>query len=315
VRTRPAHEDPRGCVWQAKVAKDIYPNHSEPTSALPWNVGAGLAGRVVDAMSEADDGAVVNVEHLMAYVDEQREDGNAAFKAKKYSEALECWQRGLDAMGQAEGKPMRRSDVESVVSARSILHSNRGQALITMQFWRRAVGELTEAMAIDPSNAKALWRRYKAHKALKAWAEAEADLVALQAPDMQKTAGPLLADAGLGKEQLAEARAELQAKQREAEKLAEETFDDRVEDAQNKGITELRTQFEEVTKRNGLHGNAELATELADMLTRPGGVTVGHVAATYQIDEDDAEVLMRWTKLACTMRDQVGYQGMPGMSV
>ena len=31
---------------------------------------------------------VVNVEHLMSYVDEQKAEGNAAYKAAKHSEAL-----------------------------------------------------------------------------------------------------------------------------------------------------------------------------------------------------------------------------------
>ena len=35
--------------------------------------------------------AVVNVEHLMAYVDEQREESNAAFKKKRHAEALAAW--------------------------------------------------------------------------------------------------------------------------------------------------------------------------------------------------------------------------------
>ena len=37
--------------------------------------------------------AVVNVEHLMAYVDEQREEGNAAFKKKRHAEALAAWSK------------------------------------------------------------------------------------------------------------------------------------------------------------------------------------------------------------------------------
>ena len=59
-----------------------------------------------------------------------------------------------------------------------------------------------------------------------------------------------------------------------------------MEAAAHAGIEGLRLRFEEVTKRNGLHGNTELAAELADMITRPGGVTVGHVAAVYQARAD-----------------------------
>ena len=54
---------------------------------------------IVDA--EREEGAVVNTGHLMAFVDGQREEGNAAYKAGKHSEALIAWQGGLDAIGQA----------------------------------------------------------------------------------------------------------------------------------------------------------------------------------------------------------------------
>ena len=84
-----------------------------------------------------------------------------------------------------------------MLAARSVLHSNRGQALIDGEWWHRAVKEPT-TRRIDPSNAKALWRRYRCQKHLKKWAEAEADLEGpLRAPQLQAAAGPL-ASAGLG---------------------------------------------------------------------------------------------------------------------
>jgi hypothetical protein len=95
--------------------------------------------------------AVVNVAHLMAYVDEQREEGNAAFRKKRHTEALAAWQRALDACEQADGKPMLVADVETVLRVRSVLHSNRGQALIEQEWWRRAVKELSEVSAVPPS--------------------------------------------------------------------------------------------------------------------------------------------------------------------
>ena len=83
------------------------------------------------------------------------------------------------------------------------------QALIDGEWWPRAVKELDHAVRNDPSPAKALWRRYRCQKHLKKWAEAEAALEALQAPQLQAAAGPLLASAGLGPEELARTRAEL----------------------------------------------------------------------------------------------------------
>ena len=72
--------------------------------------------------------------------------------------------------------------------------------------------------------------------------------------------------------QLAETRAELQELRRKAEAEAEETFEERMEEAAHKGLEELRTRFEEVTARNGLRNNQELSAELAEMITRPGPI-------------------------------------------
>ena len=163
---------------------------------------ASTVAETETAPAETEEPLVVNVAHLMAYVDEQREEGNAAFKKKRHAEALAAWQRALDALEQADGKPMLVEDVQAVLRVRSVLHSNRGQALIDQEWWHRAVTELGEAVQIDPTNAKALWRRYRCQCHLKAWAEAEADLEALLAPELQEAAGPLLAGAGLGPEQL-----------------------------------------------------------------------------------------------------------------
>lgn len=260
-------------------------------------------------MSEEQGETVVNCEHLMVHVDEQREAGNAAFKKRQYTEALDAWQLGLDALAQAEGKPMRAADVLTVQRALVTLRSNRGQALLSMEFWRRAVIELDEALSIDPTNAKALWRRHQCHTHLKAWTAAEADLEAMLSPEVCEAAGPLLASAGLEAEKLEKLRAELKEKRLEEDRIAEETFEERAEQTAANGVEKLRNRFEEVTRRNGLR-SAELSGELADMIIRPDGVTAQLLAATYQIDDDDADVLLKWAQAACKMRDELGYQGL-----
>lgn len=264
---------------------------------------------------------MVNVAHLMAYVDEQREEGNAAFKKKRHAEALAAWQRALDACAQADGKPMLVEDVQTVLRVSSVLHSNRGQALIEQEWWRRAVKELSEAVRIDPSNAKALWRRYRCHRHLAGqvreesdlaeakvlWAAAQADLEALNAPELQEAAGPLLAGAGLGPEQLEQALEEIREKRAAIERELAATFEERIEEKAHKGIEQLRERFEEVTRRNGLHGNKELSAEIADLMTREGGdKSVQFVANVYQIDEDDAAIMCDWIQTAMRMHEELG---------
>ena len=273
-------------------------------------------------MAEAEDPGelVVNVEHLMEYVNEEKASGNTSFKAKRYSEALAAWQRCLDACAQCDGRPMRKDDLPLVLQTRALIHSNRGQAYVSMQFWRRAITELSYAINLNalPAStlAKALWRRYKARRELAKrgemaeWALAEADLDALFAEELQEVAGPLLKEAGLGPEQLIETREELRQKKQDAEAKAADTFEERVEEAQHKGLEGMRLRFEEVTRRNGIRGNEELASELAEMISRPGGVTAQHLAAVYSIDDDDAQVMLEWVQMAFKMRQEVGYKTM-----
>ena len=52
-----------------------------------------------------------------------------------------------------------------------------------------------------------------------------------------------------------------------------------------------------------------LLGELAEMITRDGGVSVAHVAAVYQIDEDDASTLVEWVRTACAMQDELTSAG------
>jgi tetratricopeptide (TPR) repeat protein len=255
-----------------------------------------------------DDAMVVNVDHLMDYVKEQKAEGNAAFQKTQYTEALAAWQRGLDAIAQADGRPMRVDDMKLVLVVRSVLHSNRGQALMKMEFWRRAILDLDEAVRVDPQNVKAIWRRCKAHEALKQWSEAEADINLLLEPSLQANAGRLLEEAGLIPEQLEKERARLVEKRAHAEAVADETFEERAEEAAAKGLRELRERFEDVTARNGLHGNSELATEIADMLTRPGGVTTEYVANVFQISDEDADILIQWVRKACVIKDALAGQ-------
>lgn len=119
---------------------------------------------VCSSMGEPEvvDVETVNVGHLMGYVDGEREEGNRAYKAGKHSEALVAWKRGLDAIAQADGLPMAVADVEVVLRARSVLHSNRGQALMSLQFWRRAIKDLTEALQVDL--LPTAWVAYAAHR-------------------------------------------------------------------------------------------------------------------------------------------------------
>merc|ERR1712046_513079 len=122
-------------------------------------VDAGAMSNQAGSMGDDSDQAVVNVGHLMNFVDSCREEGNAAFKSRNYTAALKSYLDGLDAIRQTEGLPMAGDDVYTVIHARSLLHGNRGQVMIKQERWHAAVVELNEAIRINPNNAKAVWRR------------------------------------------------------------------------------------------------------------------------------------------------------------
>ena len=44
---------------------------------------------------------------------------------------------------------MRVADVQTVLHVRSVLHSNRGQALIEQEWWRRAVKEVCRHAGLE----------------------------------------------------------------------------------------------------------------------------------------------------------------------
>ena len=44
------------------------------------------------------------------------------------------------------------------------------------------------------------------------------------------------------------------------------------------------------------------------MVTRPGGVTAAFVAGVYQIEEEDAEIMLEWVRKACMMQDELHMQ-------
>merc|ERR1712107_78135 len=85
-----------------------------------------------------------------------------------------------------------------------------------------------------------------------------------------------------------------------------DAFEDRVEQVHDKGIIELREQFEEVIARNNLKGNNEIAAEMAEMISRDGGkITAEKLAHVYSIDEDDAEIMLKWMEKASFMQAEL----------
>lgn len=254
-----------------------------------------------EKVAEFEDGMVVNTTHLMQYIDEMREAGSKLIKEENYKDALTVYQQGIDAIAQTEELPMASDDVVQVVQARSILHSNRAQVFMIQELYRRAIEECNEACTIDINNAKGLYRRATAYEKVKEYTKAIEDVKLLQGKEMLGRNTDFL-----NAEQLKKWQEKLETLQKEID----ETFDDRVEDAAARNLKDLREQFEEIVQKNGLKSNEEMATEIADMIQRDGGkMTAEKLGAVYQIDEDDADIILRWLEKAVEIHKILGEGG------
>lgn len=248
-----------------------------------------------------EEGMVVNVDHLMSYVEEMREAGSKLIKEQNLKDALTVYQQGIDAIEQTEELPMAADDVVTVVQSRSILHSNRAQIFLMQELFQRAIKECDEACTVDPNNAKAFFRRATAFEKTKEWAKAVADVKHLQGKEILGRNADFL-----NLEQLKSWQEKLEVKLKEYD----EDFDERMEEAGAKNLKELREQFDEVIQKNNLKSNEEIASEIADMIQRDGGkMTAEKLAAVYQLDEDDADIMLRWLQKSVEIHKILGESG------
>jgi len=233
---------------------------------------------------------VVNAEHLMSYVNEQKKEGTDFFMQKNYPKAIEQYMLCLGAIQQSEGLPMMIDDVRTVCSAKSAVLTNLANCYYRQEYWKRCVDSATSARNADGNNPKAPYWRAKGNEQIKKYLDAIEDVKLLEELKTQI----------IKKEERDEWIERLQKLQ---EKYDSE-FDDRIESFENSTINEARERFDEVVKRNGLR-NDELGNELADYIIREDTSAKG-LAAIYQIDEDDAEIMLKWITIACKMKEQLG---------
>lgn len=69
---------------------------------------------------------VVNLDHLMEYVNEMQNAGTELLTARDYKTSLQVLDQGIGAIAQCEGLPICRDDVPIIVMAKSKLYSTKG---------------------------------------------------------------------------------------------------------------------------------------------------------------------------------------------
>ena len=132
------------------------------------------------AQSEAADDGKVDPKAILAQVEEAKAQGNEHFKAKRDTEAIEAYQRGIGLLatpGVATAPPTAGSAL--LVSC----HTNAAACHVRLEQWEAAVSSAASALAVDATNVKALFRRGVACSRLGRMAQAKADLTAVVRAD------------------------------------------------------------------------------------------------------------------------------------
>ena len=112
-------------------------------------------------------------EQKLAHADEMREDGNAWFRAGCMARAARRYGSALQAIQVDCGyTPPQRNRVRE---QGRVCYANRAQCMLKLKHWRRARADCDMALRIESANAKVLFRRGQALRALGTEDEALAD--------------------------------------------------------------------------------------------------------------------------------------------
>lgn len=142
-------------------------------------------------LPESIDSFEMSNEEKLKYVQRKREEGNALFQANRYFAAYRRYiQVSLFvvlmslAIDLLEGEEDLPQELKPNLMP---LYLNVSASSLKLENWKEAIAFASKALAIDPQNPKGLFRRGKAHTALKDWDEAVEDLRAANAIDPSNT--------------------------------------------------------------------------------------------------------------------------------
>ena len=90
-----------------------------------------------------------------AMAEDAKADGNVHFKAGRITDALQAYHRALEVFSDRCGGPEQRV-------LKSVLCANRAECLLRLEKWEAAIKSCALALTLDPTNAKARFRRARA---------------------------------------------------------------------------------------------------------------------------------------------------------
>jgi hypothetical protein len=167
-----------------------------------------LSRQVRAAASAASDRA----RYVVAASKQLKDEGNALFKAGKHAEALEKYDRAIANVSSEEVGSSAAADVPLAAKAlRRACLLNSAAAALGAECWSRAIEAASAALAEDPGNAKALFRRGMARAGEAKGAGGGKDALAAAAADLRAAASAAegTADEPTIREKLSEVEASL----------------------------------------------------------------------------------------------------------
>lgn len=162
----------------ARAAEELDARKSHPSSWVPSE--ERLAERNLTAFANHPGCARVLVRTSKRAL-ELKEQGNAAFKAQQYWDAIELYSDALDYAPESE----------DFLANKAVFLNNRAACFLQLEQLEDVVEDCTDALAHDPRYVKAYMRRAKAHERLEDHDSALADLAKVVEIDPGFRAGVL----------------------------------------------------------------------------------------------------------------------------
>ncbi|XP_003221776.1 peptidyl-prolyl cis-trans isomerase D [Anolis carolinensis] len=116
-----------------------------------------------------------DVDKIVTVADDVKNIGNAFFKSQNWAMAVKKYSKSLRYI-EASKAVAEKTDSAKLDSAALTCFLNIAACKLKLSEWQDAIENCTEALAIDPTNTKALYRRAQAWEATKEYDQALADL-------------------------------------------------------------------------------------------------------------------------------------------
>ncbi|POM77229.1 Unc-45 family protein, partial [Phytophthora palmivora] len=209
-------------------------------------------------------------------MEELRAEGNAFFSAKDFKAAVAKYTEGLSAAPSSSA--VTGEELKAVEAQRVLLWSNRAACLLQLEDFAQAEKDCTLALAIEPDNTKARYRRAQAHMGMGNMTQAFKDVhLVLQHAPSNKAAASLARkiqekvredvhgvqkalDTIVAGVQGEEGQAGLKEVLQEQEKTVEA-----LQYLEMKSVTELTSLPDEIVKREGLTVLWRAVAKLVDL--------------------------------------------------